>query len=404
MYTFGALHMTSAPQDAHRVAACLRNGAWKPTNQSFSLKWMRRPPTLVESPGCARLRQISFRERFTGEEAQCGHLLHSSLCDFHERCDFRERLSAGSHPLAIFLLGDSLSANIYWALRNALRANPKHLAGIRLVGSGKLAMIPPDVEAVLRIIDSLPFPRDARPVLLVGPGNWYNLQTSHCNPALCANEQQQNQALHALNDTHPQNTKHLYRQTYEWSQYDYARTAAGLNTPREFVRDTAVLLDALQTWRNRNPAAIVAWFEAPPQHFKSTLGSERTGCTLSQRPFLRNPEEEQRPLPMEVLGLCFTEGGANVGNGTRLADCAADSAVMDWRNKLALPLVRQHDLPVIALAAGLRHRGDLHYGSECIYGPCMGDCTHWCEASVASVHLSTAVFSTLAAMVLPPQY
>ena len=251
---------------------------------------------------------------------------------------------------------------------------------------------------MLQIIGSLPFPQGVRPVLLVGPGTWYSLQTSHCNPALCANKKQQDQVLRALNDTHPQSTPRLYRRTYEWSQYDYARTAAGLNTPRAFVRDTAVLLDALQKWRNANPEAIVAWFEGLPQHFKSKLGPPSTGCTLAQRPFLRSAEEEQRPLPMEVLGLCATEGAGPVGRGARLADCTGDSAIHDWRNTLALPLVHRHALPVVATAAGLRHRGELHYGSECIYGPCVGDCTHWCEASVASVHLSSAVFSTLAVL------
>ena len=58
----------------------------------------------------------------------------------------------------------------------------------------------------------------------------------------------------------------------------------------------------------REPAAIVAWFEVPPQHFKSTFGSERTGCTLS-RPFLRNPEEEQDCCHWKCLGCGPTMSG-----------------------------------------------------------------------------------------------
>ena len=54
------------------------------------------------------------------------------------------------------------------------------------------------------------------------------------------------------------------------------------------------------------------------------------------------------------------------------------------------PLLTAHGMPVVPLAAALGQRGELHPGG--------GDCSHWCHASEASLHMARATLNVLAAL------
>ena len=117
--------MTAVPQDAHRVAACLRNGAWTPAERfGKHTLWVSR--RVVESPGCARLRRLPVSERFTGHEAHCEQLALIPSW----------RLLAAACGSPLWQSSSWATASVETGLCARTESHPKHLAGILLVCSG----------------------------------------------------------------------------------------------------------------------------------------------------------------------------------------------------------------------------------------------------------------------------
>ena len=90
-----------------------------------------------------------------------------------------------------------------------------------------------------------------------------------------------------------------------------------------------------------------------------------------------------RMMPPAARALC----GSPLREPAALRDCARPAALHDWRNRMVAPLLAAHRMPVVPLTAALGARGELHPGGS--------DCTHWCHASEASLHMAGAALNLL---------
>ena len=93
--------------------------------------------------------------------------------------------------------------------------------------------------------------------------------------------------------------------------------------------------------------------------------------------------EARGVLPPAARALCALP----LREPAALRDCARPAALHDWRNRMSAPLLAAHSMPVVPLTAALGVRGELHPGGS--------DCTHWCHASEASLHMAGAALNLL---------
>ena len=380
------------------VESCLRHGAWAASGHRPNLKWMLRPDGVRDSQSCTASGAATHGQRWKGAHAGCARLLSSPIDGA-----FNGAFSGQAGRISAAVLGDSLARQIWLTLRSVQRKNP-HLQNLSLVAGGRMAMIPRSVQGCLQILDSLPFPKATRRVLLIGPSAWYNIFASHCNPSRCPIPvEHQVEAARALNETHPSRTVSRYhnRKDKDWIHYDYARKSAGLDTINEFQQDIAILLETVLIWKARHQATVV-WYEAPDQHFPRPGGNDSEAerrCGPVPGTWLP-AQTHSTVLPLLASNLCFD--GRGIHNVTP-KDCPDAGSLHNWRNIISHKLLQQRapNLPIVPLSAALHSMGHQHYSWFCPGGYCQLDCTHWCEASDAGMHVAEASLNTIAAALQP---
>jgi len=386
-----------------QLYSCLRTGDWFAINQSETSRrlgtWL---PTTVarERPGCRAGRARMEDRRWRGGHDGCDAALeHPAFGTFRGRFE-------GSGVIQLVLLGDSLALNLASVLNDLLRAN-RHLRAIREPKHVPVAIIPSSeqCEGILRALPFSPVQpggSDAeRHVLLISIGTWYNLlptcyfRTSDgawmrntladygtcpkwlARPSLRA-------AIRLNHSTHA--TQPLHFKHFGYGDYAYTRQASGSTTISEFAADVGTMLAAVNAWQGAaSELRRVVWLESMPQHFG--FGTDNS-TVCSAKPHVHMPPgaAAQAPLPPAARSLCAVPLRENA----TLRDCDRPEAIHDWRNRVAAPLLTAHGMPVVPLAAALGQRGELHPGG--------GDCSHWCHASEASLHMARATLNVLAAL------
>ena len=129
------------------------------------------------------------------------------------------------------------------------------------------------------------------------------------------------------------------------------------------------------------------WHEASPQHFKP---GRRDGCSSTAGPWVAANTSRNARLSPTPAALCGTPL-------TTVAACARPDRLANWHDLVLADLLAAARVPLIPLRAALEQRGHDHVGTEKpTWSP---DCTHWCQSSVAMLHISRAVLHVVAAAV-----
>ena len=153
-------------------------------------------------------------------------------------------------------------------------------------------------------------------------------------------------------------------------------------------------MTAVDAWRAADPLARTAWITSTPQHFHDgskgvgPLNGSQVNCSAEPNVWMHGAARRAEPnalgmLPPAARALC----GSPLREPAALRDCARPAALHDWRNRMSAPLLAAHSMPVVPLTAALGVRGELHPGGS--------DCTHWCHASEASLHMAGAALNLL---------
>ena len=198
-------------------------------------------------------------------------------------------------------------------------------------------------------------------------------------------------AMALLNHTNPLATRMPNVKWKEHGEYGYARQCARTTTIHEYANDLHHLLQAVKPWRQ---AAPLLWLEATPQHFMpNTTTQVIDQCSEQPGTFVSSYTSwKKAPLPPEAVALC----GKSPGQTLTMEDCALGAPLADWRNAVASPVLQRARVPVVPQAAALRASSSLHKGivRQVLLGP---DCTHWCDASLPSLHIITMTLNAVAA-------
>lgn len=212
-----------------------------------------------------------------------------------------------------------------------------------------------------------------------------------------------------------------------WGWYARARRLAGTTTITEWGADVRTFLRAARRWQREfwqnaradvqagqvpNPTAAVTrplpmpsllWIEATPQHFAKNPSD---GCLMQGHPLLPSPDAALSP---EARRLCepYSPSGSDP-RATLHGECL--TRLHNWRNDIALPLVRAARVPVVSLFSSLDGHADFHpdFGKTGVdagisadgSNMTMRDCTHWCAPSEASLKVAAEVLSRLEDLVL----
>lgn len=276
--------------------------------------------------------------------------------------------------------------------------HPLNFATLPRTLSGSHALL----EAIFPPLPRSKHPRQLRPfrrVLLAGSGAWYNLHpfcsngTSTLFTHSSANgkcvKKVANRIVHPediiLNHSHPWlswpigfTERMKWPQSGhvpEWGWYSWGRRLCGTATAAEYGEDLQQFIMAAEAlgWTRTGRVDVhhprLLWMETTPQHFAPDPSQ---GCQAAPRA----PDQDLRRLPHSVERACRPPSQPN--------------CVADWRNTIANPLLRKAGISVVPLSEALSARADLHTAHP-------GDCTHWCDASEASLIMAHAVLTGIAA-------
>ena len=398
--------------DLATTESCLHVGAWVPRTRpgrnlsrlygDMATRFPERVRNSLKSMACPeRRKELEVPiQRWRGVD--CSDAQVSDAFDGQ----FGGVFSNASQPVAIAVLGDSVGQQLRVALQLAQLHN-RHLRRLTIATDHStqmweslrplnLATIPRSEGGVLELLRSIVWPANHMRIVLAGSGVWYNLWP-YCSGAnislfsqssgqcgLWTNGVEVTPDLVQPNHERPQESyprgwtpkMRSWRSGYvpSWGWYSWGRRLQGTATAKEYGDDVSTFLRAAANWSTpaesayeRNASSVV-WFETAPQHF-----SPSGGC--SDEP--GTPPGAGSSLPPAVKRAC-----ANAD-----PDC-----IDDWRNAIAMPLLRDAGMPIVPLAAALASRADLHTSNG-------GDCTHWCEPSEATVTMAEAALNVVAAQV-----
>lgn len=393
--------VTHAPEKSI-TRRCLLHGEWQPppveqgTAPSPTLgKWMHTRLSKHESLRCKASRAGVESRRWQGRDAGCDAVLHHPATG-----DFGGLYNA-SNPIELVLLGDSMMRNLAVALSDLVQVN-HHLRGLVVRPAGLLSIIPSSYGRCEQILRELPFKgqlsEGSRRVLLVGTGTWYNLLPLCLFPTLGGSMRRgiiseacprwlADARRKELKPNHTATAQPVHWSHHGHGNYAYMRQAAGTTTISEYTSDVSTLLDAIDSWRAANPRARVAWIESSPQHFWPNGTGLPDACNTEPHVFMQPGGEAEGVLPPAARELC----ASTLREPAALRDCTRPAALHDWRNRVTAPLLAAHTLPVVPLFAALSARGEQHAQPG-------ADCTHWCEASEANLHMVSATLNLLATL------
>jgi hypothetical protein len=420
--------------------ACLERGRWHPASHVRSLRAL-----------------ASGRGRYACPERR-HHLVQRQVwradaCDIHDPLagDFGGAFSDRARPVHLALLGDSLGAQVKTAIEGAKSANPR-LAHLHFVHGEShaeatlhplnLATIPRAARGCESLFESIRWPNRGNsssnessvgkrgdtpgaaaivPIRLVlaSSGLWYNLkpwcnaterslfgQFPRCTPAA------RNLLGHTIRPAdlsldHERPMEAQPRQfagikplpragVPQWGWYSWGRRLQGSASLHEYAEDVATFLDVGVAWA-ANHSATLLWMETTPQHFRNDFAPSELA-----------PPAGTPPPAQHANGSWGCQASANTWRTLVLgeapppeldAHCSRRAAPAlltecrgDWRNHVARRLAAQRGVQVVPTAAALSSRAELHSG--------VGDCTHWCEPSEATLFLATTALNVMARAVL----
>ena len=275
----------------------------------------------------------------------------------------------------------------------------RHPSALRSVQHVPLAIVPTSVERCAEILRSLPFNETGGGgwnVLLLGIGTWYNLfplcyfraldgtwtRNSLTDYDTCPRWLARPSVRAAIRPNHTGAAQPFHFKHFGFGDYAYTRQAAGSTTISEYAADVDAMLVAATAWKEAAPRRRVLWLESTPQHFGGN-GSE-TECGGTPHVHMPPGSESTSPLPPAARALC----AAPLRDNATLRDCTRPRTIHDWRNRVAAPLLAARAVSAVPLATALSQRGEQHPGGK--------DCTHWCHASEASLHMGRATLDVLA--------